>query len=280
MSELASPYVISADLENFQSRYDFADDHADDFRDSLVADLRAQGKQVVYLPFATLRDGLMREIRATTRPVVSIDRHYVRTQEVDGYLDITRAKDSQFSGKSYTARPGHPSLTQQLDALGRRYAGEKVAIADDVLFSGDMLAHVVGELESRNVKVSAVLAAVAIGEGVRAAEALGMSVETAVYFNEVEDEVCERDFTALPGAGKFLTDIGERAMYWVPRPYSEHDSWASISEEHISAFFASSVERNVALLGENTFKTLVQDIFGREELFVPVGVEEGEKING
>ena len=111
---MEKPYVISAeldlataDLEQIVKR-----DSIEGFRESLDADLRAMGKETLWVPSNPIRTGLQKAITRTNLPVLSLDDRYVSS--ADQYLGISRGIDPLLNDEGYVARCGHPTIENQL----------------------------------------------------------------------------------------------------------------------------------------------------------------------
>lgn len=264
---ISSPYVISADLERHFNQFSELHKGIDRFRESLVQDLQEQGKEVLYLPFENIHRGIAEYIRKTNLPVVSMDRIYVDQESVDAFLDISRSCDGNFLTKTYTQRLGSLDLEEQFRFLGSIFDGQEIVLTDDVLFTGKIIEYVTNRLAEKNVRIGGLICGVAVGEGINRIKSMGIDLEVVHEFEQVEDEVCERDFTALPSAGRPIIDKpGIRSLYWVPRPFSDHESAASINEEHIGKFFESTLIRNLCSFGTSFMKKAINNVLGREFL--------------
>lgn len=243
MSE-QKPYVISAELEYSDSAY-VRKTEIDNFREGLTNDLQAMGKQVTWVGAATLRKGLEQKTARTHLPVVSLDERYVRN--ADAMLGVSRAVEADLTEAGYDARLGTPGLVRQLDTLGRAFAGREIALADDIVFSGEMLAWVQRQLQVRGVQATSVLCGVAIGDGAQKLAARGLEVECVVNFKEVEDELCERDFTFTSGSGRKIKGQSRSALYF-DNIFGKPEQWASIPTDVAGNFCLASLRRNLRLM--------------------------------
>ena len=103
-------------------------------------------------------------------------------------------------------------------------------MVDDVIFSGDAIVEVSELLRAKGVQVSTVLAAIAIGEGRRKIEEAGIEVKSVVEYEDVKDEICERDFLAgVPFSGRTVYQE-DGSHYSAPyfAPFGLPERWASI----------------------------------------------------
>lgn len=241
------PYVISAELEYGDSTY-VCKSEIDNFREGLTNDLQAMGKQVTWVSAATLRQGLEQKTARTRLPVVSLDERYVRNADV--MLGVSRAVSADLAEAGYDARLGAPGLATQFDSLGRAFAGQEVALADDVVFSGEMLAWVQRQLQIRGVQVASVLCGIAIGDGVQKLAARGIDVECVASFGEVEDELCERDFTLTTGSGRKIQGQSRSALYF-DNIFGKPEQWATIPTDVAGNFCLASLRRNLRLMAHD-----------------------------
>lgn len=265
MPEIVAPYVISQDMEHWRDgEFSLDRQNLDTFRTTLEQDLSELGKRVEWVEYETLSQGISRLALSTQLPKISLDRYYVDPRSNFEMLDITRGTDSTFGTTSYVGRMGSDTLSSQFDGLGQKFYGQEVALVDDVLFSGEMAGYIVSELKKRKVRVATVMVGIAIGNNSINQWAEPVELESVVQYDEVEDELCERDFTTHDNSGRILTDIDARALYWIPKPFSDHEKMASLPATNIQDFYLKSLERNVAAFGANTIRKSLDDVFGKE----------------
>jgi hypothetical protein len=245
---MSSPYVISGELEG--AHLGFLNEGAlDDFRTSLVDELTEMGKTVHWVEYATIAGELGKEIQKESRPIISIDDRYVKEEDVDEHLGISRAIDFINGGTTYDPRVGYDPLSIQLDRLGKRFFGQEVVVVDDVIFTGDNMQWVCEELARRNVRVGGILCGIAINPD-SLPEKLQLRQDQLTFvrtFEEVDDEVCERDFTFVPGSGRKHVGNNLFSLYFDP-VNGKPTEWASIPEEFSDKFFISSLVRGLNLL--------------------------------
>lgn len=242
---MGNPYVISAELDLSAADLDqiVNKPSIEGFRESLDADLRAMGKETLWVPSSTVRDGLQQAIAKTNLPVLSLDDRYVMS--ADQYLGISRGVDPLLNDDGYVARGGYPSIDEQLRKVPS--LGKEVMLVDDVLFSGEMMAWLADSLRPYGVKLGAVAVGIAIGEGIEKLEAEEIEVTASEVFDNVEDEICERDFAIVPGSGRRIDAIAANALYF-DTENGKPERWASIAEGSVNTFCVSSLRRSAALL--------------------------------
>jgi hypothetical protein len=242
------PYVVSGELELLPQEMIWRD-QIDNFRDSLITDLRNMGRTVEWVDANYLRVGMNDLMKSTQLPVVSLDRRYLR--DADEYLDISRAVGLDFSDAGYDTRANADPMNDQISRLGSKYAGKEIVLADDVLFSGEMIFTLRSQLESQGVSVPSFMCGIAIGEGEEKLRTFGMEVGSVVTFPDVDDEICERDFTVLPGSGRKIFGSEMSALYFEDQ-YGRPEQWASIPTEFASDFCLASLIRNRQLVRKDT----------------------------
>lgn len=243
------PYVISGTLDSARSEL-ISTKQIDQFRESLDADLQAMGKKTLWVPESELRQGMRAFCKSTELPVVSLDNRYVDPEWADSFIGITRAVDTHLQDAGYDSRAGSDALQAQLDNIGAKYAGKEIALVDDVLFSGEMVAWLISELTKRGTKVSALYAGIAIREGVEKLTELGIDISCGRLFPDVDDELVEIDFTALPGSGRKVKGKNKSALYFDNR-FGQPNRWMSIPDDMVWKFCVSSLERNLQLLRQD-----------------------------
>lgn len=233
------PYIISEDAEHlvdvWGKRKGLATpDHGffKDFQDGLVEHISAAGPD--YHPVIlnhqqlahSLNSLLFNHIRGDA---VALDKAYVGDRFAR-HLEVTRAVDEQLESIGTKPRPHSSSIDEQLDYIVAN-SGKEVTLVDDVIFSGDAIIEAAKMFAKRGVRVSTVLAAVAIGEGYKKIEEAGIEVIAVADYDEVKDEICERDFLAgIPYSGRTVyRDDGEHYSAPYFSPFGRPESWASIS---------------------------------------------------
>lgn len=235
-------YVISAELESSG----LEPPRVEEFRKSLSADLQARGEKVEWAGWAEMKEGLRQLGEKASLPIISLDTVYFEPSEKDGTLAVSRAvKSDDLSDAGYDARLGTAPLKEQLDMLGERYRGQEVALLDDVLFSGEMAAAMRRRLMRRGVRVPIVVAGVAIGEGAQRLADLGVETRSAISYDQVRDQLCERDFTYLPGSGRKVSGRQQNVPYFDPA-VGRPEQWASLKDA--TNFCATNIRRNLELL--------------------------------
>lgn len=238
-------YVISAELD-LQPPEIIRQDRLDAFREDLDADLRGVGKETLWVSSALMRQTAAAIAAGTTLPVVSLDDRY--TSGATYYLGISRGVNDQLEDTGYSPRAGYLPLGRQLAQVAS--LGSEILLADDVVFSGEMVAWLADRLRRFGVTVAAVTCGIATQEGIDKLELEGITVEARNVFGEVEDEICERDFAVVAGSGRRIDTADANALYFDDL-FGKPARWASIPPESVGAFCGRSLVRSMRLLNRN-----------------------------
>ena len=205
-----------------------------------------------------LRRGLNDFVTKAGLPVVSLDRVYLK-QEF--HIDSSRGVDKEnnelpgMGERRGDLGDGHTFIAHQLSLLEQSGLRD-VALADDVIFEGELIEHVIVMLAKRGITVRKVFAGVGVGRGVSRIKNMGsIEVDCVRYYPEVMDQICERDFyPGVPCSGRTLTtyDFGRNrvASYTgVPYlyPFGRPVEWASIPPDRAADFSRFCLRQTVIL---------------------------------
>lgn len=194
-----------------------------------------------------LRSGMEKLIQQTGLPAVSMDRVYIRTNPE---IQVSRIVDGTLDNCGIAPRFGTLSISDQLLAVKGRF--NEVVLTDDVIFSGKVITKILLSLRAIGVRVPVVVAGITIGEGSRRLkEKTEAKILTVRYYEEVIDEICERDFyPGVPLSGRFIagTNIEIGAPYL--QPFGKPNKWASIPEDEIQGFSLFCVQQTIRLWEE------------------------------
>ncbi|MFA5184062.1 MAG: hypothetical protein WC456_00885 [Patescibacteria group bacterium] len=237
------PYVVSADIYLLLAAWAQAKGFIlpDDsfflaFREKFVDQLIKIFSQVDLLAEMDLLFSLRTWLAGNRLPIVSLDRVYLPSLCAAYHpLELTRAVGQANQDLGLRPRAGAPNLIQQLASLS--VSGQtEVALVDDVIFSGDLLFKVITVLERRGIRVGGIYAGVGIAEGLEKIARLNVPVSCAFVYDQVVDEVCERDFyPGVPLAGRLLVGSNNVGIPYI-LPDGQPGRWASIPEERQSSF--------------------------------------------
>jgi hypothetical protein len=264
-AESRETYVVSADLTGLLKEWgvrsgysvpskDYLLGLSDDLQSALADSVANTDVEVVHE--AELSAGIRQLVEGFGYPVVSLDRAYVNkeTPNLVGYIDVTRAVDTNFNSLGLLPRAGCPSLANQINGLAKDCQG-RIALVDDVIFSGEDLAKsggIIEQLKQVGLDVDIVIAGIGIGEGVEKVRKLGIDVVCVREYEKVRDEVCKRDFfAAVPMSGRMVVD--ENGQIWSAPyfgPFGDAVKWASIDPEKAADFSRFCLEQSISLWSE------------------------------
>lgn len=260
MSE-RKPYVISADVEGLMSKWARANNMPTVDHD-FYAETQQGITQIIdgvdptyateVVSEAELGEGLTELVNTQTAgDLVNMDDVYVDASSMIP-LHVTRAVGPDFKSLEGTwPRPGMPAFEDQIETICRRATSGEVTIVDDVVFSGNAIREVADMLATRGIRVSRVLAGIAIGDGREILDKLGIELHSVKEYKSVVDEICERDFVpGAPGSGRSIyTPTGE--WYSAPyiTPFGDPEGWASIPAEggHAATLSRFCLERAIEM---------------------------------
>jgi hypothetical protein len=257
------PYVISEDidilLKKWTERHGFKipeDSFFKDLRKELQKKLEEifEKGNVDMVSAEELRTGMERFIRQTGLPFVSIDQVYIRTNPA---IEVTRFVDENLNDCGIAPRFGSPALQEQLLIVKKK--SKEIALIDDVIFSGKVIAEIIRSLEKIGVKVPTIIAGITTSQGYRTLkENTNAEILTVRYYQKVTDQICERDFyPGVPLGGRSLTgmpiDVG--IPYLLPfaidsEGKSRLKNWASIPEKDQKEFSGFCLKQTIRLWEE------------------------------
>jgi len=253
---IRKPYVISEDihilLAEWAKKREFALPSGKFFRQ-----LRKEMKEyltgifgdnnVDMISARELRNGIRRFIHQIGIPPVSMDRVYIRTKPE---IQVSRMIDESLNDYGIGSRFGTPPISEQLFAVKERF--NEIILVDDVIFSGKVITEILLSLETVGVRVPLVVAGITIGEGrKRLTEKTSAKILTVRYYEEVIDEICERDFyPGVPLSGRLVantkTDTGAPYLHPFGKPYE----WESIPREEEKKFSMFCLHQTIRLWKE------------------------------
>lgn len=241
------PYVVSADsrgLLKSWARENRLTLPSDAYFQAMLKDLETTLGQyfakVDIVPEEFLRQGLNGLIKNSSVPVVSLDRAYINPKQSNliGFLEATRTVDSNLTNTGLGSRALEITLEQQIGQLATKQTGKVIALADDVIFEGKTMLQLVQKLRSKGVAVDAIYSGITIKEGKELLEQNGIRVDSLIVYDQVIDEICERDFVVgSPYSGRSVVNgmgIIEGAPYLYP--FGKPIEWASIPTEEAMNF--------------------------------------------
>lgn len=258
MTEKQPPYVVSEDIKillgdwcaktGFTLPTDFT------FRDvRRNFSFGSMPGRLEMVPEQELQQGMRRIVERTGLLPVSLDRVYYPTNPG---IDLTRTVGFEGEDRGLEPRFGSKPLDQQIEDIKQTDAREIVLI-DDVIFSGGLASRMIDLLDQNGIRTAFVCAGIAIGEGVDRLRQKGIETSSVRYYEEVIDQVCERDFyPGVPFSGRTFS----RTLDWVwpydmglayIMPDGNPVQWASIPEEQSARFSRECLERT-----ENLYRAI------------------------
>jgi hypothetical protein len=255
--EDSKPYVISADLHGLMKRWSTKSGYSlphESFFEGIRRDLEGvlrsyySGNVEIVSEFE-LRSGLEKLAEKSQYPIVSLDRAYVdqNTPKIMYFLDLTRAVDEKMKDIGLYPRPGFPSKDEQMKYVC--YGQGPITLLDDVVFSGGGIVDLAKEFEEKGRPVKQVIVGVGISEGVKKLRDMGIQVECVREYDDVVDEVCERDYYAgVPMSGRTVMASDGRigsAPYF--RPFGNPEKWATIPVERVPEFSRFCLTQSLVL---------------------------------
>lgn len=255
------PYVVSADIrllmQNWANKRGFAmpsEQFFDGLRNNFSAKMREMFPGYELVSEEELTQGLNQMVIKNGLTPVSLDRVYYQSNP---RLDIARMVDMRGDSRGLGRRSNTPTLLNQFSAL--KQAGIKeIALVDDVIFSGDLIERVARTIERMGVRVPKVYTGIGISEGVDKLKQAGREVECVKQYDEVIDEICERDFyPGVPYSGRLLATEGNIGAPYI-LPFGKPVQWASIPEESQVEFSEFCIDQSVQLFKE------IERLSGRE----------------
>ncbi len=259
------PYVISSDLG-------LAWRHATKriLPPTALQKFRTEGKEALekifgncdWIPEVELEQGLRELLTKEDLPIVGLDPVYVPEHL---RLNITRAVTARGEEAGYSTREGVSlDLVQTVHTIANTIESPDIVLMDDVLFSGALFTRLVELFARVQKRVVRVYAGVSIAEGRTRLHDLGCEVRSVRAYNEVIDEICERDF--MPGAplsGRTVVGHSNTGMPYL-LPFGNALSWASFPSEHASPLSALFLKNAAAIYKETGLRApdLPRAIFG------------------
>lgn len=180
-------------------------------------------------------------------PIISLDTIYFSS---DYLIELTRSVSPEGLDKGLRHRFGSDTLLKQLNTL-RNSGIKEVCIYDDVIFSGVLAERIIRLLSMLGINVSKFYAGIGIQEGIDKIEnSFSIEVNCAHTYNQVIDEVCERDFyLGIPYSGRSLIDEDNLGLSYI-LPFGKPEAWASIPNEYQESFSIFCINQTIKLFEE------------------------------
>lgn len=258
-------YVVSEDIDILVSRWcrsigltPPAKDFYLELRSRMKDFLRNLFARVTFIDSQEIRRGLLKSIALHKKAgltVVNLERVYLEDSEVDKRIELTRTVDESMEDVVIpSVRDGTPEKRIQFEHLREK----KIALVDDVVFSGKTLISVISNLHHYHTNVHAVTVAVGVKDGVDNLKkatfgVIGMPnrivVDCLDEFDDVSDQVCERDFyPGVPYSGR--QHFCNNSSFPYILPFGRPDKWASIPEKELKRFSVLCIDNTIVLFEE------------------------------
>lgn len=141
------------------------------------------------------------------------------------------------------------SYTEQFDLAANLIgcSSNRIALVDDVVFSGGTILTIAREFSKRSISIEKVIASVVIESAIPKLAAEGINVDADKVYTDVHDEVCMRDFIiGAPEGGRNVISLDgyyEAAPYI--NPFGEIGNWASIPQDRCEEFSRIATEASL-----------------------------------
>ncbi len=176
--------------------------------------------------------GLARLVDESGLTAISLDRVYFHSNL---NLEITRLVDNKGNDLGRSHRAGSLPLPQQLQEI-QKSGVQQIVLVDDVIFTGNLIKKAIDLLYGIGIRVSLVCAGIGISNGINDINNIGCEVRCVRIYQEVIDEVCERDFyPGVPLSGRLLAGDSNIGIPYI-LPFGDPEKWASIPSEKTVAF--------------------------------------------
>lgn len=233
---------------------------------SLLPDFKVQ-----YLKDKNLKESFAENINNFLKEsgdnyVISLDRNYIRSEDIEEknsekliFLDCTRIEGSN----ELTNRPGTLTLEEQFKKIAENLPKRaNIAIADDVLFSGNTIKIIMEKIKSEMKKLDKrfifkkCVAVVCVKDKLIPENLDSIEVEACKEYSieskrdpmAIEDEICSRDFVfGFPQTGKLSKDEKLTMPYFLPFGNINN---ASIPNEKQAKFSKICIKYNIKLYEE------------------------------
>ncbi len=179
---------------------------------------------------------------------ITLDRVYSNAPH---RIELTRTVSADMSDRPITARQDSPDINKQIAALKNFFPeGTHIILYDDVIFTGELLEKVCGQLKDAGLIVDKIVCGVGIEAGLNNLAKLGINIVYVKKYKDVVDQVCERDF--YPGvdySGRTL-DTDRRVGLPYLLPFGKPTKWASIPPNCAIDFSKFCIEQSIKLFQE------------------------------
>ena len=182
-------------------------------------------------------------------PIVSLDQIYLEPDNGIIFLDCTRL-DGSNDLVSRRNPNDKANVERQIKRIAQDLPYKRIVLADDVVFSGNVLKKVIELFEKYGIQTLGIRSAIATQEGYEYFnENLPLGLKCGYLLGEnVIDQICERDFYfGIAQSGISIRKDG--SIYKAPyfKPYGNPVERASIPENYEEYFSKGCIIRSLAL---------------------------------
>ena len=247
------PYVVSADIyllmEKWATQHSFvlpAREFFCQLREEFSNYMRRVFSNFELVSEDEISRGLAGLVAESGLPVVSLDRVYF---ESELNLEVARLVDKDGKDRGLGHRSGTSPLAQQIRKLQMSGVRE-VVVVDDVVFTGALLERIIELLSKIRIRVPLICAGIGIAEGINRINGTKREIRCVRTYEEVVDEVCERDFyPGVPLSGRLLVGDSNIGVPYL-LPFGKPESWASIPSEQATDFSRFCLHQTATLFDE------------------------------
>ena len=182
-------------------------------------------------------------------PIVTLDKVYIKPDDENIiFFDCTR-----INGTNRIISRTKESIDSQINNIINRFCGKKIIIADDVVFSGNVLRFIIDKLNKGGVEVIGIITSICTDSSYNYFnDCLKYGIRTNyIMGNDVVDQVCERDFYFGIAGGGIMVEIDNK-LYKAPyfKPFGNPNERASIPEKYEDSFSYECLRRSLNLWEE------------------------------
>lgn len=182
-------------------------------------------------------------------PIVTLDKVYIKPDNENIiFFDCTR-----INGTNRIISRNKESIDSQINKIINRFCGKKIILADDVVFSGNVLRFIVDRLNKGGVEVIGIITSICTDSSYNYFNnSLKYGIKTNyIMGSDVVDQVCERDFYFGIAGGGIMVDIDNK-LYKAPyfKPFGNPNERASIPLMYEDSFSYECLRRSLNLWEE------------------------------
>ena len=182
-------------------------------------------------------------------PIVTLDKVYIKPDNENiVFFDCTR-----INGTNKIISRTKESIDKQLNNIINRFCGKKIILADDVVFSGNVLRFIIDKLNKGGVEVIGIITSICTDSSYEYFNnCLKYGIRTNyIMGDDVVDQVCERDFYFGIAGGGIMVEIDNK-LYKAPyfKPFGNPNERASIPEKYEDSFSYECLRRSLNLWEE------------------------------